>query len=133
MSEAAQQRAAETRKRLEEAAQKKSEEERAASQKYKRTEYKTGKLTEEEKQKRLAEMMGNAKSHEELRGDRIRKAAEAEAVSDGKLVANEAGVGGRDGGDAFLKAASKAVYGAMSGEKGSLAARIGSRKHFHQG
>ncbi len=51
----------------------------------------------------MAEMLGNAEAHGQQRGERLRKAAELDAVGDGQLVANTAGVGGRDGGDAFLK------------------------------
>jgi hypothetical protein len=45
-------------------------------------------------------------------------------------VANANGVGGREG-DAFAKAASRDIYGAMNANGGSLEARINSRKHFN--
>ena len=82
---------------------------------------------EEEKQKRLAEMMSNASEHEQQRGERLHRAKEVDDATEGRLVANAGGVGGREG-DAFAKAASRDVYGAMSG---SLEARISSRKHYN--
>lgn len=82
---------------------------------------------EEERHKRLAEMMSNASEHEQLRGERLHRAKESDDAAEGRIVANAGGVGGREG-DAFAKAASRDVYGSMSG---SLEARISSRKHFN--
>ncbi|GAX83794.1 hypothetical protein CEUSTIGMA_g11219.t1 [Chlamydomonas eustigma] len=124
--------AEQTRSRLEEAARLKHEEERnsKAAQKYQKKEYRTGQLTEEEHQKRLAEMMSNANEHDQHRQERLKKAKEADSATDGRIVENVGGVGGRDG-DAFAKAASRDVYGALSSSMGSLEARVSSRKHFN--
>ena len=84
-------------------------------------------LVEEERQKRLAEMMSNANDHEQQRIDRLQKARDTDATNEGKIVSSVGGVGGKEG-DAFAKAASRDVFNAMSG---SLEARISSRKHFN--
>jgi hypothetical protein len=85
---------------------------------------------EDERQKRLAEMMSNANEHDQHRQERLKKAKEAESTTDGRIVENVGGVGSRDG-DAFAKAASKDVYRALSASVGSLEARVSSRKHFN--
>ncbi len=54
----------------------------------------------------------------------------AEEASNGKIVANAGGVGGREG-DAFAAAASRDVFGALTGGAASLEARVSSRKHFN--
>ncbi len=85
---------------------------------------------DEERQKRLAEMTSNATTHEQQRTERVKRARDAEVSTEGRLVANAGGVTGREG-DAFLKAASRDVYGALSASAGSLEARVSSRKHFN--
>jgi hypothetical protein len=86
---------------------------------------------EEERARRLAEMTNNAEAHHMARLGRLQRAHEAEAAQgEGHgVVANTAGLGGaaREG-DAFLQAASRDVYGALS--KTSIGDRVGSRKHF---
>ncbi|KAF5839880.1 hypothetical protein DUNSADRAFT_18423 [Dunaliella salina] len=83
---------------------------------------------EEERSRRLAEMSGNAEQHDMARSDRLQRAAAADAARDG-VVANTGGVSGavREG-DAFMKAASRDVYGALSGA--SISDRVNSRKHY---
>jgi hypothetical protein len=67
--------AAATRQRLEEASKRKeAEQQDAAARRHVRQEYRTGKLDEAEKAKRLAEMMGNADVHEEARWERLKRA-----------------------------------------------------------
>lgn len=76
-------------------------------------------------------MMSNASEHEQQRNERLQRAKEADAAADGQIVANAGGVTGREG-DAFAKAASKDVFGALTASGGvSLEARINSRKHFN--
>lgn len=74
-----------TRKRLEEAARRKDEEEREkAAQRYVRREHKTGRISEEEKQRRLREMTQAAHDHDSMRRTRVKEydgKVEAEGVS----------------------------------------------------
>lgn len=122
-------RAAETRARLEEARLAKEAEERdKAAQKYTRREYKTGKMSEEDRERRLAEMMGNASEHEQQRTQRLARAREEEArEEEGDKVVSHADA--HRGADAFKAAASRDVYASMAAG-GSLEARIGSRRHY---
>jgi len=85
-------------------------------------------VSEEERARRLAEMSNNAEQHDMARSDRLQRAAAADAARDG-VVANSGGVSGavREG-DAFMKAASRDVYGALSGA--SISDRVNSRKHY---
>lgn len=124
-------RAANTRVRLEEArAAKEAEEQAKAAQRYQRKEYKAGQMSEEDRQRRLAEMMGNAAAHEEHRQQRLAKAREAEAAGDERdRVVSHADAA--RGADAFKAAASRDVYGALSASAGSLEARVGSRRHYN--
>ena len=76
--------AAATRRRLEEAAARREAEEREkAAQRYQRQEYRTGRLTEDEKARRLAEMAGAAVEHEEERWKRLKAQDEKEAAEGG--------------------------------------------------
>jgi hypothetical protein len=86
-------------------------------------------IAEEERARRLAEMANNAETHDMARLGRLQRAHEAEAAQGDGTVANTAGLSGaaREG-DAFLQAASRDVYGALS--KTSIGDRVGSRKHF---
>lgn len=72
-----------TRKRLEEAARKKAAEEREAAearrQRQRRDNHRPGRLTEEERQKRLAEMAAAAEEHDAERHARIKEYEEVEA------------------------------------------------------
>jgi len=74
-----------TRKRLEEAALRKEEEEREkAAQRYVRREHKVGRISEEEKQRRLREMSQAAHDHDAMRSTRVKEydgKVEAEGVS----------------------------------------------------
>ena len=74
-----------TRKRLEEAARRKDEEEREkAAQRYVRREHKTGRISEEEKQRRLREMTQAAHDHDSMRRTRVKEydgKVEAEGMS----------------------------------------------------
>jgi hypothetical protein len=89
--------------------------------------YQTGRLTEEERQRKLAEMQGNANQHEAARMDRLRAAQSAEAAEDAAAAA----AGARGPGPAGAHGAMKEVFGAMgAGANTSLEARISSRKHY---
>jgi hypothetical protein len=82
-------------------------------------------IAEEERQRRLAEMMGNADEHATQRRQRLDAAAAAE-VRDERLV--QAADTGR-GGDAFKDAASRDVYRKLQ-DSATLEARISSRRHY---
>lgn len=86
---------------------------------------------EEERARKLAEMMSNAEQHDGARMDRLARAAREEDKDHGKALSNTGGVTGtaREG-DVFLAAASRDVYGALSGVR--LEARVNSRKHYAQ-
>ncbi len=72
-------------------------------------------------------MMGNAQQHERSRAERLATAAERDAA------ATAAAAVGAGGGDAASKAAAtREVFGAMTGGGASLEARIGSRKYYSQ-
>ncbi|GIL49343.1 hypothetical protein Vafri_5718 [Volvox africanus] len=120
-------RAAETRAKLEEARRIREEEERAkAAQRYVRKDYKTGQMTEEERQRRLAEMMGNAEEHEMGRRRRLDAAAAADlAQEESQRIVSQANAA--RGSDAFRDAAARDVYAKL---QGSLEARVNSRRHF---
>ncbi|GIL73740.1 hypothetical protein Vretifemale_3865 [Volvox reticuliferus] len=120
-------RAAETRAKLEEARRTREEEERAkAAQRYVRKDYKTGQITEEERQRRLAEMMGNAEEHEMGRRRRLDAAAAADmAEEESQRIVSQANAA--RGSDAFRDAAARDVYSKL---QGSLEARVNSRRHF---
>lgn len=114
-----------TRRRLDDAAKLRAQEDcDKAAQKYHRQEYKTGKLSQEEKAKRLAEMQGNAEVHDSARWQRLtdekRKDA-AEALEQGNATGSSADM---------MKQAHKALYG-TAGEAASLEDRIGRRKYYN--
>jgi hypothetical protein len=127
-----QQRANETRTRIEEALKRKEEEERAlAAKRHQRRDYRPGQMSEEDKRRRLEEMMGNASAHERQRDERVKRAEEAAEANEGKVVTNAGGVTGREG-DAFASAASRDVFKNMMGNgSGSIEARISSRVHYN--
>lgn len=126
-----------TRKRLEEAAQRKQQENKeAAEQNRHRREqqHRPGKLTEEERQRRLQEMTEAANEHDAQRHARIEEYGKVEA----KEAADQQGRDHNDTGR-FLQAATKDVYGAggsgggINGNGGeSLADAVGRRKAFQQ-
>lgn len=126
-----------TRKRLEEAAQRKQQENKeAAEQNRHRREqqHRPGKLTEEERQRRLQEMTEAANEHDAQRHARIEEYEKVEA----KEAADQQGRDHNDTGR-FLQAATKDVYGAggsgggINGNGGeSLADAVGRRKAFQQ-
>ncbi|PNH05026.1 Tetratricopeptide repeat protein 13 [Tetrabaena socialis] len=120
-------RAAETRTRLEEARRAREEEERAkVGQRHVRKDYKTGTMTEEEKQRKLAEMMGNADEHDAHRRRRLDAAEAVEAAEGQQRLVSHTDAG--RGGDAFRDAASKDVFSKLQGA--SLESRVNSRRHF---
>ncbi|CAL8469997.1 g9539 [Coccomyxa elongata] len=121
--------AAATQKRLEEAAAKKEEEAQKAAQRHVRREYKTGRMTEEERQRRLAEMAGNAEVHEEARWARQKRARDADAAEEQANAIAAAGEQQPGGTAAFLKSATAEVYG-TSGDVASLEDRVGRRKYY---
>ena len=82
-------------------------------------------IAEEERQRRLAEMMGNADEHDAQRRRRLDAAAAVDAAEDNQRLVNQANAG--RGGDAFKDAASRDVYSKL---QGSLEARVNSRRHF---
>jgi len=85
----------------------------------------TGRLTEEEKARRLAEMQGNAEVHDDARWHRL----SAEKHKDAAEVSEQANQGSGSAA-AFLKQAHKTVYGA-TGEGATLQDRIGRRKYYN--
>ncbi|KAL3154798.1 hypothetical protein ABBQ38_011342 [Trebouxia sp. C0009 RCD-2024] len=118
--------AAATRKRLDDAAQLKAQEEQdKAAQRHQRQEYKTGKLSQEEKARRLAEMQGNAEVHDDARWKRLSDEKQKDA-DEAIALANQ----GSGSAAAFLKQAHKTIYGA-TGEGASLEDRVGRRKYYN--
>ncbi|GFH13145.1 uncharacterized protein HaLaN_08973 [Haematococcus lacustris] len=88
-------RAADTRARLEEASRRKAEEERVkAAQKGVRKEYKAGKISEEDRARKLAEMASNAEQHDAARLSRLHRAKQDEDAAEQAqgVVANVSGV-----------------------------------------
>lgn len=80
---------------------------------------------EGEKQRRLAEMMGNAAEHEAARQARLAAAAAQDQQEGGARLVQHGDVG--RGGDAFRQAASRDVFSKLGD---SLEARVNSRRHF---
>eukprot|EP00884_Botryococcus_braunii_P018769 jgi/Botrbrau1/5576/Bobra.97_2s0007.1 len=122
--------AEETKKRLEEAAREKEKEEREkAAKRFQRREYRTGQISEDEKRKRLKEMMGDAAEHDEQRWARLKKAATRDAKEaqqdERKPVDQQRATDTAD----FLAKASKDVYGAGGGAA-ALEDRVNRRKFF---
>jgi hypothetical protein len=104
---------------------------------HRRREHRTGQLTAEEKARRLAEMMGNADTHERARAARQAeaRAAEAEDAARGSAALLERARGGGGGGagagdDAATAAARAEVFARMHEGGASLQARINSRRHY---
>jgi len=128
-----------TRKRLEEAAQRKQQQEKEAAAERNRhrrdQQHRPGRLTEEERQRRLHEMTTAANEHDAQRHARIEEYEKVEA----KEAADQEGRDHNDTGK-FLQAATKNVYGTggsggdinVSGGGGSLADAVGRRKAFQQ-
>ncbi|KAK9825013.1 hypothetical protein WJX74_000705 [Apatococcus lobatus] len=84
--------ARETKERLEKAAKVKAEEDAAAARmRHVKTEYKTGRLTEEERLKKLAEMTGNASVHEEARWHRLASARKKDDAEEASLAQHRQG------------------------------------------
>ncbi|CAD7701668.1 unnamed protein product [Ostreobium quekettii] len=117
------QRAAETRKRLEEAGRKKEEEERALrNQRHQRREYKVGRISEEERARRLAEMMGDADEHRQQRRKAVDSAKRQDRAED---LANEAGRSKLKPQE-YSHAAANGVHGR------SLEENVASRRYYSQ-
>lgn len=116
-----------TKRRIQEAVHLREEEAAAAKAALagKRADHRTGRLTEEEKRARLAEMVGDASLHDGQRWDRLHKARVKEEE---ELQAT--GPGGPSDGARFLKEAHKNLYGA-NGEASSLEDRVGRRKFYN--
>lgn len=111
-----------TRKRLEEAAQRKEQEEKdKANQRYQRKEYRTGTMTAEERAAKLAAMQQAADEHEAQRVQRISDAQRKEE-QEGETYAN-----GRHDSDKFLKTATRAMH---ESEAASMADQVGRRKFY---
>jgi len=85
----------------------------------------TGRLSQEEKARRLAELQGNAEVHDDARWQRL----SAEKQKDAAKVLEQANQGSGSAA-AFLKQAHKTVYGA-TGEGATLQDRIGRRKYYN--
>jgi hypothetical protein len=81
---------------------------------------------EEERQRKLAEMLGNAETHAAARLDRI-TAGHRAAAAEERIVSHD---DVQKGHDAFRAAASREVFGAMGAETQTIASRVNSRKHF---
>ncbi|KAK9792960.1 hypothetical protein WJX73_009574 [Symbiochloris irregularis] len=125
-----------TRARLEKAAADKEEEERwKASQRYVRKTHKTGKLTEEERQARLAEMTGNADVHEEARWQRLANArkrddADTGPAPDDSAAGEDKQTGGKHGSkhDEYMKNTMREMYGTGT----SVEDQVGRRKYYSE-
>ena len=85
----------------------------------------TGKLSQEEKARRLAEMQGNAEVHDDARWKRMSDEKKKDAAEAVELANQSTGSAA-----AFLKQAHKTVYGA-TGEGATLEDRIGRRKYYN--
>ncbi|MEW5314538.1 MAG: hypothetical protein WDW38_006028 [Sanguina aurantia] len=122
--------AAATRARLSEGARARDEEAgaKAALAHSSRKEYKTGRMTDEEKATRLAEMMGNSDAHEAGRLERMKRARDAEGGPD--TLVKSTGSGPRNN-NAFMQAATRDVYSAMVAGGTTIESRVSSRKHFN--
>ena len=123
-----------TRKRLEEAARRKQEERDAVAERNRRrrdSQHRPGRLTEEERQRRLQEMTAAADEHDAHRHARIEEYEKVEAKEESERQQR-----GNTETAAFLQAATKDVYGAggggNGGGSGSLADAVGRRKAFQQ-
>ncbi len=91
----------------------------------KRQKHRTGRLSEDEKQRRLAEMMSAAATHESSRAGEIERKEAEERARDEAARAPA-------GGDTFLDTFQKNVYGANPNEGLSLEDAIGRRKFYSQ-
>lgn len=85
----------------------------------------TGRLSQEEKARRLAEMQGNAVVHDDARWQRLSDEKQKDAAE-----ALEQANQGNGSAAAFLKQAHKTVYGA-TGEGATLEDRVGRRKYYN--
>lgn len=85
----------------------------------------TGRLTSEEKARKLAEMQGNAEVHDDARWQRLSDEKQKDAA-EALVQANQ----GNGSAAAFLKQAHKSLYGA-TGEAASLEDRVGRRKYYN--
>lgn len=95
--------------------------------------HRTGKLTEEERQARLAEMTGNADVHEEARWQRLanaRKRDESDvaepAQEDGKAAGDDKSNGKRH--EEYMKNTMREMYGSGT----SVEDQIGRRKYYSE-
>lgn len=85
----------------------------------------TGRLTEEEKARKLAEMQGNAEVHDDARWQRLSDEKKRDAAEKLAMANQDTGSAA-----AFLKQAHKSLYGA-TGEAASLEDRVGRRKYYN--
>lgn len=112
-----------TRKRLEEAAWRKEQEEREnAAQRYVRREHKVGRISEEEKQRRLREMTQAAHDHDVMRITRVKEydgKVEAEAEQHQSLEPRAS--------NGYLHNVTKGMY-----ENGAVSDAVGRRKAYSQ-
>lgn len=115
-------RAAETQRMLEEAARRKAqeEEEAASRRRQRRSQYQPGRLTEEDRARRLAEMQENAQVHEEQRLSRV-----VRAVEEDEKEARQQGAAVN-----YQKAATRDVFGRLEGGSVTLESRVTSRRHY---
>lgn len=122
-------RAEETRRHLERAAQRKEEEQRAAAEqaRERRSQYKAGRLTDEERAARLAAMSSAADDHDQERLARVRSHVVREAAEERETAGRRAGTTA-----AFLETAQKGAFGAGGTNGTTLQEAVNRRKHFNQ-
>ncbi|KAI0511927.1 hypothetical protein KFK09_012561 [Dendrobium nobile] len=83
------------------------------------------KMTEEEREARLREMQMDAELHEDQRGKRLKKAAEADALEAKQATYSR--------GKSFLDATQKSVYGMGEGGSATIEESVRRRTYYSQG
>ncbi|GMH39144.1 hypothetical protein BSKO_07042 [Bryopsis sp. KO-2023] len=122
----ASQRASETRQRLEEAAKRKEEAAReSAKGRHRREEYRTGRLTEGEKRRRLEEMQSNAEKVQATRNEKLHRARQRDAHEEKQVEFQRSRQKPKD----FARDTANALY---SGGGRSLEDNVMSRRHYSQ-
>jgi len=96
-------------------------------------EHQTGRLTEEERQRRLEEMRSNANTHDRARLSRVAAARQEEAREEAHLASEAAAAATKPSLGAHHGGALKEVYASLGqGANTTLEARISSRKFYSQ-
>merc|ERR1719443_745006 len=92
----------------------------------------SGRVGEEERQRRLAEMAGDAAAHDQQRRDRLQRADAREAREEACNTEADKAARGRGLGPSFLDATSKGFYGAGSDSGASLGEALNRRAFYSE-